>query len=303
MYAQFPIHSELYKAPNTVPDLPSSSNGEVAVASVQGVNAAVPLVPVYGALGVYLQAPHGPLSASAAYNEPTSDVDGVKTLSDGTLTYNAAIASQTDMNATVTVDGMDKDIPYLSMTLYRSTDNLSLPAPKSAGTGNVPSASIASASASASAASASPAPANSDAKLPSTIHTSPATSTSPTPISASAPTSTPTATPTATPTPVTPPSSQPIRAQPDRNSTDEDWNEEWQYLYEMVVNTPLDSTERRRRLESCITRFLNVCTPIVQTIVRELSITDPKLKTIQPLTQQIGVAGGLKFLHSNIFFK
>jgi hypothetical protein len=89
---------------------------------------------------------------------------------------------------------------------------------------------------------------------------------------------------------------------PSAAAKDMGWNDEFQYLYEMVCTTPLDATERARRLEKCVAQFVAAATPIAQQIVRELALPN-SAKTIPPVAGVGGVAGGVKYLHSNIFYK
>ena len=80
-----------------------------------------------------------------------------------------------------------------------------------------------------------------------------------------------------------------------------DWNEEYQRLLERPAVTPMAMKERLSSMNTLVQEFIDCAREIAQVIVKELHQPIAE-KSVKPLVEQLGVAGGVKYLEANIFF-
>jgi len=80
------------------------------------------------------------------------------------------------------------------------------------------------------------------------------------------------------------------------------WNEAFQSLYEQPVFTPHEIAQANQKKRSLIQVFLHWSAIVAEKLVQQLSLPQAEWK-IQPLQQQLGVAGGQKFMVGQLFCK
>ncbi len=81
-----------------------------------------------------------------------------------------------------------------------------------------------------------------------------------------------------------------------------DWNEHFQTVYETPLRSFDEMCSRTTNLNTLSNEFTAFARAMAVRIVRELPLPAAR-RSIQPIAQQQGVAGGLKFRVGNVFFK